>query len=136
MNKNKSYINTDLEIIGDKKLKELHSYFIQKCDVLYSKKVSKNDWRYCLEAKNSGIDSISKVQTDIDNLLNIIENLSKEYKDILKSSRIFIFNIGFSSFKNFRTNEILIPNIFIKRIYKVGASIAITIYPLNETKKA
>ncbi len=129
-----NYINTDLDIVSDKDLENLIPILEEKCNLLHAQRNQDGFWHLTIEAKGSGIvgHETHNPTRDLHELLAIIERLSKKTKKLLSRAKIFDFNIGLQSSKEYPEGTFKLANKLLNTISKLGATLTVTIYPTDE----
>lgn len=130
------FANVDLEIWSKTDLQDLIDDLGENVLILFHDKFKNGNILASLEISYNEIDYFENIEPEkiLGAFCSLIENLPKKSRKIWDKSYEKIFVIGFESGnteKSFQTDLSLET---LKRIYEIGASVRITIYPvLNYT---
>ncbi len=127
---NIDFLNVDLEIESKNDLQIIVNELGKDCSLsIYDKNESGNN--SAVFSHRAAFNDYS-INVIISLFCDSIENLSPKARDVWNSCRIRKFDAGFES-GNFPENfQSEIRADIIKRVAALGASIAITIYPIND----
>ena len=123
------YLNTDLEIESKSDLSAIVQEFGE--DVIVLHHGERRGYQHASFEIDSGGTSAGADEI-INAFCDLVENLSKEVREIWEGCCSRVFDIGYESGpspQNFRSE---IRTSTIQRVAAIGASIVITIYPLSD----
>ena len=128
------YLNTDLDIESTENLSALVPLFEANCVVLHAEEIQDGRWMIRVEVERTGEseEAIATPERDIERLLAVLNKFDAESKGILLHADLFDFNIGWESGKELPPSSFRLSTELLGKISEIGATLTITIYPIDE----
>ena len=117
------YITTDLDIEGPTDLSLLVEEFGEEVVPHFCGPVGE------LFTASFGIASSGSESADINFFCTLIQSLSDDARELIKSCTKIDFNLGYEAGKQPKSWRSVLPNEDLERIASVGGDVVVTIYP-------
>jgi hypothetical protein len=132
MDRRPYFLNVDLDIESASSLRSLEKEFGERVVVLFSGRVNGRHWLRLETAKFT-----KSLETTVSDLCGLVEGLSPKGRKLWDRARTKEFNIGLETrFSSHHANRFAMRPSTLRRITKLGANVAVTLYREEKAEPA
>ena len=121
------YLNTDLDVVSQQDLSALAKYFDAHANLLCCEQCEDGKWLMIVEAEGSGLED-SNANRDIGELLNAIEQMDDQLREIWLACEKREFNIGIDTGTTWAYG-VSVTSDNLRRMNVLNISLGFTTYP-------